>query len=110
MSSMLDALQEEMERIQKLSDLIAKDPKMEDTILKFASERMDSTTNRAANGHRKRSHLTETADDSKSSTLTRAIAFIRRNGPSTRKEILEGTEMAEGSFAHFMKDSGKFQQ
>ena len=110
MSSMLDALREEMERIQKLSELIARDPKMEETILKFASERMDSTNNGAANGHPKRSRRVETSDESQGSTLSRAIAFIRRNGPATRKEILQGTEMAEGSFVHFIRDSGKFQQ
>src|SRR5437867_367111 len=110
MSSMLDALQKEMERIKKLSELIAQDPKMEETILKFARERMDSTTNGATNSHRQPSRRVETSDESQGSTLSRAITFMRRNGAATRKEILEGTEMAEGSFVHFMRDSGKFRR
>ena len=110
MLSMLTALNEEMARIQKLAKLIAEDPKMEETILKFASEKMASTANRAVNGHQKRSLHLESTDQSQGSTLNRAIAFIRRNGASTRKEILDGTEMKEGSFFHFMRDSGKFQQ
>jgi hypothetical protein len=110
MPSMLDALNKEVARLQKLSELIAEDPEMEETILKFASEKLAGTPGGLTNGHRKRSHRVETTDQPKSSTLTRAIAFIRRNGPSTRQEILEGAEMAGGSFVHFMKDSEKFQQ
>src|SRR5438105_1910682 len=83
------------------------EPKMEETILKIARERMDSTTNGATNSHRQPSRRVETSDESQGSTLSRAITFMRRNGAATRKEILEGTEMAEGSFVHFMRDSGK---
>ncbi|SRR6266568_6088478 len=109
MPSILDALNEEMTRIQKLSELIAEDPKMEETILKFVGKKMDGPTNGAHNS-RQHSRHPATTDSVRSSTLTRTITFIRRNGPSTRKEILEGTEMAEGSFVHFMRDSGRFHQ
>ena len=110
MSSMLDALNEEMTRIQKLSGLIEEDPKMEETILKFASERMAGAIHGATNGRHRRSRHLEKTDPSLSSTLNRTITFIQRHGPSTRQEILQGVEMAEGSFVHFVKNSGKFQQ
>jgi len=116
MSSMLDALNEEITRIQKLSELIAKDPKMEETILKFASEKMTGSTNGATHGRQKPPHSRRaprtqgTAPQSQSSMLNRVITFIRTNGPSARHEILNSTKMAEGSFVHFMKDSGKFKQ
>ena len=101
MSSMKDALREEIARIKRLLDLIAEDPKMEDTIRKFAT----ATPSVNGGGRTRASRSTETPI---TGFLAEALKFVEQHGPSTRQEIMTATRIAPGSFTHFIRDSGKF--
>ena len=104
MSSMRDALREEINRIKKLLDLIAEDPRMEDTIRKFAA------TPPSANGSSGRTRTSRNADTPATGFLAKAIEFVGQKGSATRQEIMVATGIAGGSFSHFIRDSGKFVQ
>lgn len=90
----------------KVLSLVAEDPKILTTLKKFYNESTAGLPVPAAATPRAAAPRTPR----QGGLLDKVVEYVTAQGSATRQQILTGTGLAGGSFAHTVKGSGKFVQ